>query len=111
MRHWRCSYRGCPSGGCIDGISPDGFDKVSGGVWSKDLVEVAAVVLSFGAVSPFPAGDAGSGDGDPSKLPRMTGKPSLPVPMITILELEDCASCSVASIPRQRKYDGLDRKS
>src|ERR1700730_16811357 len=99
----RFTYRGCPSGGCVDGIFSDGFGKVSGGVWSKDVVEVAAVVLSFGAVSPFPAGDAGSGDGDPSKLPRMAGKPSLPVPTITILELDDCASWRVASIPRQRK--------
>jgi hypothetical protein len=32
----------------------------------------------------------------------MTGKPSLPLPMITILVLGDCASCSVASMPRQR---------
>ena len=36
-------------------------------------------------------------------LPRMIGKPSLPLPMITSFEFVDCASCSVASIPRHRK--------
>ena len=59
------------------GVFSDGFDKVSAGVCSKDGVGAAAVVLSLGAVSPFPAGDAGCGDDDASTLPRMIGKPML----------------------------------
>ena len=39
-----------------------------------------------------------------TSLPRMIGSPSLPEPMITILVLGDCANCSVASMPRQRRY-------
>lgn len=34
---------------------------------------------------------------------RMIGSPSLPEPMTTTLEFGDCASSSVASMPRQRK--------
>ena len=40
-----------------------------------------------------------------STLPRMIGRPSLPLPMTTIFEFVDCASASVASMPRQRKYE------
>jgi hypothetical protein len=36
---------------------------------------------------------------------RMIGSPSLPEPMTTTFELGDCAKSSVASIPRQRRYD------
>ena len=89
------SKRGA-SGGCVGGVFSLGFAKVLAGSFSDGIVGVAAVVLSLGAVSPFPAGDAGCGDGEASTLPRITGKPSLP-PMITILVLEDCASWSVAS--------------
>jgi hypothetical protein len=49
---------------------------------------VAVVVLSLGAVSSLP----GCGKAAASALPRMIGKPSLPLLTITILELEDCAS-------------------
>src|SRR5258708_5504768 len=80
------------SGGWVDGAFSDGFDRVSAGTFSEDVARVAAVVLSLGAVSPFPAGAAGCGDDGASTLPRMIGKPSLPLPTITILELEDCAS-------------------
>ena len=72
----------------MDGVFSDGFVSVSDGNFSEDIAGVAAVVLSLGTVSPFPAG----GDGGASTLPRMIGKPSLPLPTITILELEDCAS-------------------
>ena len=80
------------SGGWVDGVFSDGFGKVSAGTFSDTVVGVAAVVLSLGVVSPFPAGDDGCGDAGVSTLPRMIGKPSLPLPMITILELDDCAS-------------------
>src|SRR5580693_792084 len=43
--------------------------------------------------------------GGVSTLPRMSGRPSLLVPKMTILALGDCASASVASMPRQRRYD------
>jgi hypothetical protein len=38
-------------------------------------------------------------------LLKMMGKPSFPLPMITTLVFEDCASLSVASMPRHRKYE------
>jgi hypothetical protein len=62
----------------------------------------AASLLSGSAPVVGPAGGAGFGWIGVSTLPRMTGKPSLPLPMITILVLGDCASWSVASMPRQR---------
>src|SRR4029078_5735373 len=37
-----------------------------------------------------------------STVSRMIGSPSLPLPMTTIFEFGDCASASVASMPRQR---------
>jgi len=58
------------------------------------VVGVAAVVLSLGTASSAPEGFSGCGTGDAgaSTLPRMIGKPSLLLPTMTILELEDCAS-------------------
>src|SRR5579862_2929346 len=41
--------------------------------------------------------------GGVSTLPRMIGRPSLLVPMMTIFAFGDCASASVASMPRQRR--------
>ena len=49
---------------------------------------------------PSPLEDGVAGE---STLPRMIGRPSLPLPMTTTLLLEDCASCKVASMPRQRR--------
>src|SRR5580658_285419 len=43
--------------------------------------------------------------GGVSTLPRMSGRPSLLVPKMTIFALGDCASASVASMPRQRRYE------
>ena len=62
-------------------------------VFSVGAVGLAAAVVSLAALSSslgevWPAG----GDGGVSKLPRMTGKPSLALPMITTFELLDCAS-------------------
>jgi len=65
---------------------------------------LAGVFSSNGGVSPVGfclAASLLSGGGAPfgfwgamgvSTLPRMTGKPSLPLPMITILVFGDCAS-------------------
>ena len=72
----------------IDGAFSDGFNRVSAGIFSAVVAGVAAVVLSLGADPSL----LGCGQGAASALPRMTGKPSLPVPTITILEFEDCAS-------------------
>ena len=72
----------------MDGTFFDGFNRVSAGIFSAVVAGVAAVVLSLGADSSLP----GCGQGAASALPRMTGNPSLPVPTITIFELEDCAS-------------------
>src|ERR1700731_1582297 len=65
-----------------------GFNRVSAGTFSAVVAGVVAVVLSLGADSSLP----GCGQGAASALPRMTGNPSLPVPITTIFELDDCAS-------------------
>jgi hypothetical protein len=52
----------------------------------------AASLLSGSAAAPGGAAGAGFGCIGASTLPRMTGRPSLPLPMITILVLGDCAS-------------------
>jgi hypothetical protein len=83
----------------VDGTFSDGFGKTSAGSFSDGdvgvaavVLSVAAVVLSLGTVSPFPAGVADFGDGGESTLPRMICKPSFPLSTITIFELDDCAS-------------------
>src|SRR6516225_3414106 len=50
-----------------------------------------------------PPGDCGGAPGALGSALRMIGSPSLPEPMTTILALGDCASISVASMPRQRR--------
>jgi hypothetical protein len=61
------------------GVFFNGVGKVSAGGFCGAATDVAAVVFSPGTVPPFPAGgDAGAA------LPKMIGKPSLPLPMITI---------------------------
>jgi hypothetical protein len=86
-----------------DGVFSDGFGRVSAGSCSEGVVGVAAVVLSFGPVAALVPDAVGcDGDGE-SRLPRMIGMLFCPAPMITTLELDDCASCKVASIPRHRR--------
>ena len=58
---------------------------------------LAASLLSAGAAP------VRGGAGGVSTLPRMIGRPSLPLPMTTIFEFDDCESWTVASIPRQRR--------
>src|ERR1700733_9398060 len=95
--------------GAVEAVLPD-----AGGVASPDvplggLPDGAGVfggALAGGATpdcdgAPLvPAGGVAPGV---STLPRMIGRPSLPLPMTTILEFGDNASCSVASMPRQRR--------
>ena len=63
------------------------------GVFSVGTVGLAAAVVSL-AAPPSSLGEVWpvAGDGGVSELPRMTGKPSLALPMITTFELLDCAS-------------------
>src|ERR1700685_256769 len=59
-----------------------------------------------GGAAPFAGGCGVIPDpGGVSTLPRMSGRPSLLVPKMTIFALGDCASASVASMPRQRRYE------
>jgi hypothetical protein len=85
------------------GIFSVGVANPAAGVFSNGTVGPAAVVLSLVAES-FPlAGVLPAGAAGVSTLPRMIGKPSLPLPMTTTFAFVDCESCSVASMPRQRK--------
>jgi hypothetical protein len=85
------------------GIFSVGVANPAAGVFSNGTVGPAAVVLSLVVVS-FPlAGVLPAGAAGVSTLPRMIGKPSLPLPMTTTFAFVDCESCSVASMPRQRK--------
>ena len=96
--------RGAPVGGCCSaglGRLLVGVFSVNGGLAPAGRCR-AASLLSGNAAAAGPAGGAGFGCTGVSTLPRMTGRPSLPLPMITILVLGDCASWSVASMPRQR---------
>jgi hypothetical protein len=83
------------------GIFSAGVAKAASGVFSNGTAGLAAVVLSllsFPSGVVLPARCAGV-----STLPRMIGKPSLPLPMMTVFAFVDCESCSVASMPRQRR--------
>ena len=59
--------------------------------------------LDVGDEPPVSLGAAGGDAGGASTLPRMIGRPSRPVPITTTFAFVDCASCSVASMPRQRR--------
>lgn len=71
------------------GIFSAGRANPAAGVFSNGAVGLAAVVLSLAASFPLgvlpPDGGAGS-----SALPKMTGSPSLPLPMTTTFEFVDC---------------------
>src|SRR5215472_14378318 len=74
---------GCPS-------EPAGAACVSGVLPSSAPLAPPCWSLAPGAAAP-----------GNSPLLRMIGRPSLPLPMTTILEFGDLASSSVASMPRQ----------
>src|SRR5665811_2032768 len=63
-------------------------------------VGAGEIAGAFGVVPPSAGFGPGPGDAGESTLPRMIGRPSLPLPMITIFVFVDCASASVASMPR-----------
>jgi hypothetical protein len=69
---------------------PGGVANPAAGVFSNDTVGLVAVALSLFIVSLSvggtpPAGGSGA-------LPRMIGKPSLPLPIKTTFEFVDCES-------------------
>ena len=68
-----------------------GVANPAAGVFSNGTAGPAAVVLSFVASVPLGGGLPASGAGV-STLPRMIGKPSLPLPMTTTFEFVDCES-------------------
>src|SRR5271170_2227482 len=92
---------GAPGVAAPDGAAPGGVDDAAGGGAAG-----AGAGAAGGAAAPLaPAGGVATGASGVSTLPRMIGRPSLPLPMTTIFELGDCASAIVASMPRQRRYD------
>jgi len=88
-----------PSGVAADGvfelavgIFSAGVANSAAGIFSNGTVGLAAVVLSLFIVS-FPVGGVlPAGGAGVSTLPRMIGKPSLPLPMTTTFEFVDCES-------------------
>src|SRR5262249_36495978 len=84
------------------GIFSVGVANPAAGVFSNGTAGLAAVVLCLLIVS-FSLGGVLPAGGGVSTLPRMIGKPSLPLPMTTTFAFVDCESCSVASMPRQRR--------
>src|ERR1700733_8050175 len=72
----------------------------------EDDLSLGAGGVPDGGAAPF-AGGCGviPEPGGVSTLPRMSGRPSLLVPKMTIFALGDCARASVASMPRQRRYE------
>ena len=81
-----------PPGGAVDELPAGGLLGGAGEI--AGAFDVGLPSAGFGP---------GPGDAGVSTLPRMIGRPSLPLPMITIFAFEDCASASVASMPRQRR--------
>ena len=68
------------------------FDPAAG-VFAGDGAGPPTVVLSFVVVSLSVGAVLDAGAGAPAfALPRITGNPSLPLPMITTFELVDCES-------------------
>jgi hypothetical protein len=92
----------CGLSGAVAAVVPEpaggtfsvGADSAAAVDLSNGIAGLAAVVVSLAVVSlSLGAPSLVLGAGCPSKLPRMTGKPSLALPMITTLELVDCAGC------------------
>jgi hypothetical protein len=72
------------------GVFSGGVAMAAAGIFSNGRVAPAAAVLvslSLGGAAPVVCPGAGA-----STLPRMIGKPSLPLPIITTFEFEDCES-------------------
>lgn len=95
------------SAGFSAGLSgPADVNRSTGGVRcvegsrSSEIVGAAEVDRSVCFAGSCDCDDAAGGK---STLPKMMGMPSLLLPITTIFELGDCASCRVASMPRQRR--------
>ena len=74
------------------GIFSVGFVSAAAGVFSNGTAGAAAVVSLDGVPPSWGAGKLVLGAGGVSILPRMSGKPSFALPMITTFEFVDCAS-------------------
>src|SRR6516162_3824466 len=86
------------------GVAADGVPELAGGIFSVGVanpaagffsngtVGLTAVVLSLFIVSLSVGGTPPAGGRGVSTLPRMIGKPSLPLPMRTTFEFVDCES-------------------
>ena len=74
------------------GIFSGGVANAAAGVFSNGTAGPAAVVLSLFVVSVPLAGVLPAGGAGVSTLPRMIGKPSLPLPIKTTFEFVDCES-------------------
>src|SRR5580704_12013015 len=87
--------------------APDAAVSDAGGAVPVDwpTLSVSFVPPPAGAPEDDLSLGAGGVPGGVSTLPRMSGRPSLLVPKMTIFALGDCASASVASMPRQRRYE------
>src|ERR1700689_5519659 len=81
-------------------------DPPPGAGASADDLSLAGGGAPDGGAAPFAGGCTVIPEpGGVSTFPRMSGRPSLLVPKMTIFALGDCASASVASMPRQRRYE------
>ena len=74
------------------GIFSVGFVSAAAGVFSNGTAATAAVVSLDGVPPSWGAGKLVLCAGGVSILPRMTGRPSLALPMITTFVFVDCAS-------------------
>src|SRR6266566_5831454 len=84
----------------LPGVAPGAVDALGGA-----LLDGAGGALPIEPAGAPACGCPPGGTVGMSALPRMIGSPSLPVPMTTIFAFGDWASSSVASMPRQRRYD------
>ena len=82
-----------------------GAKSRAGGFSNHVLVAAGDIAAPAASVSCFAPAPLSGGGAAADALPRMIGRPSLLLPKITTFELLDCASCNVASIPRQRRYE------
>jgi hypothetical protein len=83
-------------------LVPDGVLELAGGIFSAGVTNAAAGVFSNGTAGlaavglsllSFPSGVVlRAGGAGASPLPRMIGRPSLPLPTMTVFAFVDCES-------------------
>ena len=81
-----------PADASAAGIFSVGFVSAAAGVFSNGTAAAATVVSLDGVPPSWGAGKLVLCAGGVSILPRMSGKPSFALPMITTFEFVDCAS-------------------